>query len=131
MIGSFKQCANKTLIKVIPKNSFDGAFYRAALNVQQQQFAAAREFIKLARRTLHEETELTMLVPESYNRAYGAIFNAQLLSELEEVMELRSNDRDKFTTCGRRSQIYNMWETRLIGETHNGVKLGMFFHVVF
>jgi len=38
----------------------------------------------MARRTL--ESELTMK-PESYNRAYNAVFYAQLLSELEEVMK--------------------------------------------
>ena len=109
------------LMAIVPNDSFDGAFYRAAFNVQNQNYSNARKFIKMARRTL--ESELTMLVPESYNRAYNAIFNAQLLSELEEVMEQKGADRN------RQIQIYHMWETRLIGDTHvfphKTVKLGM------
>ena len=98
-------------MKIVPSESFDGAFYRAAFTVQNQRFAEAKKFIKLARKTL--EAELTQLVPESYNRAYSAIFNAQLLSELEEVIEVKGPDR-----LSRRKQIYEMWEMRLIGTTY-------------
>ena len=111
-------------MQIVPNDSFDGAFYRAAFNVQNQDYDKAKKFIKMARRTL--ETELTMLASESYNRAYSAVFNAQLLSELEEVMEQKGADRN------RQKQIYDMWETRLIGAPHNitpqktKTKLGMF-----
>ena len=98
-----------------PSDKFDGAFYRAAYNVQNQNYSNACKFIKMARRTL--ESELTMK-PESYNRAYNAVFYAQLLSELEEVMKHKGADRN------RQSQIYDMWETRLIGAPYGPNKTG-------
>ena len=52
------------------------------------------------------DTELTALVGESYNRAYGAMVQVQLLSELEEVIEYKMHPE-------RRDMIRRAWWDRL------------------
>ena len=52
------------------------------------------------------DTELTALVGESYNRAYGALIQVQLLSELEEVIQYK-------TVKERQDSIRDNWWTRL------------------
>lgn len=50
-------------------NSFDGAFYRAVLNIHSEQYAKACDFIMKARDVL--DSNLTAMAEESYNRAYA------------------------------------------------------------
>ena len=62
------------------------------------------QLISMARDVL--DTELTALVGESYNRAYGAMVQVQLLSELEEVIEYKMHP-------DRRNMIKKAWWDRL------------------
>ena len=62
------------------------------------------QLISMARDVL--DTELTALVGESYNRAYGAMVQVQLLSELEEVIEYKMHPE-------RRDMIRRAWWDRL------------------
>ena len=62
------------------------------------------KLISMARDVL--DTELTALVGESYNRAYGAMVQVQLLSELEEVIEYKMHPE-------RRDMIWRAWWDRL------------------
>ena len=74
----------------------------------------ALQLISMARDVL--DTELTALVGESYNRAYGAMVQVQLLSELEEVIEYKMHPE-------RRDMIRRAWWDRLQvsgGEGRNG-----------
>eukprot|EP00959_Pyramimonas_sp_CCMP1952_P349878 7330669-Pyramimonas_sp.AAC.1 len=61
-----------------------GAFFSAALHAHYGRFAVATTEVERARRLLG--TELTALVGESYERAYGAMVRVQQLTELEEVI---------------------------------------------
>ncbi|KAI0220290.1 Serine/threonine-protein kinase mTOR [Lamellibrachia satsuma] len=54
------------------------------------------------------DTELTAMVGESYSRAYGAMVNVQMLSELEEVIQYK-------LVQDRRETIQTMWWDRLQG----------------
>lgn len=48
------------------------------------QYSVAQDFIDRARDML--DTELAAMAAESYQRAYGAMVQVQMLSELEEVI---------------------------------------------
>lgn len=70
-------------VNLIPEDSQDGTFYRAILAIHKEQYKVARDFINMTRDML--DTELTAMAGESYQRAYGAMVQVQMLSELEEV----------------------------------------------
>ncbi|KAK3104575.1 hypothetical protein FSP39_005244 [Pinctada imbricata] len=91
---------------MIPRTSYDGAFYRAVFALHTENYQLAQQCIDKARDIL--DTELTAMAGESYNRAYGAMVNVQLLSELEEVMQYK-------LVPERRDAIKTMWWDRLQG----------------
>ena len=91
---------------LLPRESQDGAFYRAVLNVHQGQWRAAQELVELTRNML--DTEITALSLESYQRAYPTMVCIQMLAELEEVIEYK-------IVPERRPIIREMWWQRLQG----------------
>ena len=91
---------------MIPRETQDGAFYRAVLALHQDHFQQAQTCIDAARDVL--DTELTARAGESYNRAYGAVVNAQMLSELEEIIQYKLIQE-------RRETIKLTWWNRLQG----------------
>ncbi len=96
--------AMKNYATLLPRESQDGAFYRAVICVQLKQYEEAQEFIDLTRSLL--DTEVTALSLESYQRAYPTMIAVQMLSELEEVMEYRLDEM-------RQKTIREMWWKRL------------------
>nr|XP_013189744.1 unnamed protein product [Amyelois transitella] len=93
-------------VDCISQDSQDGAFYRAILAIHEGQWSESRNFIDTARSLL--DVELTAVVGESYQRAYGALVNAQLLTELDEVVTHKLIEE-------RRSTISKSWWLRLQG----------------
>ncbi|XP_063829680.1 serine/threonine-protein kinase mTOR [Ostrinia nubilalis] len=93
-------------VSFLPENTQDGAFYRAVLNIHNGQFDLSKLYIDQARTLL--DSELTAVAGESYQRAYGALVNAQLLAELEEVIMYKQ-------VSERRECIRQAWWTRLQG----------------
>ena len=93
-------------VSMLPRDSQDGAFYRAVLCVHKQDYEMAHQLIDLTRDML--DTELTALSAESYQRAYPIMIQVQMLNELEEVVEYKL-DPD------RRETIRHMWWSRLQG----------------
>uniref|UniRef100_UPI00358FB62C serine/threonine-protein kinase mTOR-like n=1 Tax=Myxine glutinosa TaxID=7769 RepID=UPI00358FB62C len=91
---------------MIPRDTQDGAFYRAVLALHQDHFYLAQQCIDKARDIL--DTELTAMAGESYSRAYGAMVSCQMLSELEEVMQYK-------LVPERRDIIRQTWWNRLQG----------------
>ncbi|XP_013416422.1 serine/threonine-protein kinase mTOR-like [Lingula anatina] len=91
---------------MIPRDSMEGAFYRAVQALHVDQYTVAQQCIDKARDIL--DTELTAMAGESYNRAYGAMVNVQMLSELEEVMQYK-------LVPERRNSIKETWWNRLQG----------------
>ncbi|CAH8510940.1 unnamed protein product [Schistosoma margrebowiei] len=87
-------------------NSFDGAFYRAVLNIHSEQYAKACDFIMKARDVL--DSNLTAMAEESYNRAYADLVGTQLLSEAEEVIQYKLMPE-------RRPILREAWQSRLLG----------------
>ncbi|XP_041981966.1 serine/threonine-protein kinase mTOR [Aricia agestis] len=93
-------------VNFLPENTQDGAFYRAVLNIHNKDYKMSKFYIDQARSIL--DSELTAVAGESYQRAYGALVNAQLLAELEEVIIYKSEPE-------RRDCIRQAWWTRLQG----------------
>ncbi|XP_027052994.1 serine/threonine-protein kinase mTOR [Pocillopora verrucosa] len=91
---------------MIPRETQEGAFYRAALALHQNHFQQAQGCIDSARDVL--DTELTARAGESYNRAYGAMVSVQMLSELEEIIQFK-------LVPERREAIKRTWWNRLQG----------------
>ncbi|XP_014771975.1 serine/threonine-protein kinase mTOR isoform X1 [Octopus bimaculoides] len=90
----------------IPRNTYENFFYRAVFSVHNENYSQAFQFIDKARDIL--DTELTAMAGESYARAYGPMVNAQMLSELEEVIQYKLIPE-------RRDVIKQMWWDRLQG----------------
>ncbi|CAF3785120.1 unnamed protein product, partial [Rotaria sp. Silwood1] len=90
----------------IPDTNFEGAYYRAVDAIRKDNYRQAQDSIDLARELL--DVELTILANESYNRAYSAMINAQLLSELEEVWYYKVSPE-------RRQSICENWQKRMQG----------------
>lgn len=96
----------KKYVNCIPDDTQDGAFYRAILSIHEGQWSESRHYVDTARSLL--DAELSAVVGESYQRAYGALVNAQLLTELEEVVTYKLVEE-------RRPIIHRTWWTRLQG----------------
>ena len=62
---------------MIPRDTYDGAFYRAVLALHDDQFPLAQQCVEKARDIL--DTDLTAMAGESYNRAYGVCLNFELI----------------------------------------------------
>ena len=62
---------------MIPRDTYDGAFYRAVLALHDDQFPLAQQCVEKARDIL--DTDLTAMAGESYNRAYGVCLHFELI----------------------------------------------------
>ncbi len=91
---------------LLPRESQDGAFYRAILRVHEENWTDAQDLIDLTREML--DTEVTALSLESYQRAYPTMVCVQMLAELEEVIAYK-------LVPERRDTIKEMWWQRLQG----------------
>lgn len=101
-------------VRVIRPESPDRSFFNSILCLHRGNFNEADVQIERARDQLIPE--LTALVSESYNRAYGVVVRVQMLAELEEIMQYKSlND------CAEeeRETLRRTWEKRLMGCQHN------------
>ncbi|KAF5402330.1 hypothetical protein PHET_04458 [Paragonimus heterotremus] len=87
-------------------NSFDGAFYRAVLDIQRNHYDSAYQHIFNARNVL--DADLTAMTGESYDRAYADLVGTQLLSEAEEVIQYKQIPE-------RRPILREAWQSRLRG----------------
>ncbi|KAF5280820.1 hypothetical protein FQR65_LT14927 [Abscondita terminalis] len=91
-------------VNVIPRDTQDGAYYRAILAIHREQYDEAQQYIDMTRDLL--DTELTAMAGESYQRAYGAMVVVQMLAEMEEVIQYK-------VVPERRPSLCTMWWQRL------------------
>ncbi|EJF64386.1 atypical/PIKK/FRAP protein kinase [Dichomitus squalens LYAD-421 SS1] len=96
-------------IQTMKPDSADRPFYRAILAVHQNQFPKAMQQIAKARDLL--DPELTSLVGESYGRSYNTMVRAQMLSELEEIVNYKQHADQPDRQAGMRKT----WMKRLQG----------------
>ncbi|KAI5965219.1 TOR1 [Candida pseudojiufengensis] len=100
-------------IKVMKTASPDKAFFNAILSLHRNNFEDASENILKARDLL--VTEITALVSESYNRAYGVVVRVQMLAELEEIIKYKCLPQGS----EKRAIMRKTWNTRLLGCQRN------------
>jgi FKBP12-rapamycin complex-associated protein len=98
-----------TYISVMKKDSPDKAFFNAILSLHNNNFNEATLQINKARDLL--ATEVTALVSESYNRAYGVVVRVQMLAELEEIIKYKCLPQGS----EKRVHIIDTWNKRLLG----------------
>lgn len=84
----------------------DSAFYQAILQVHHDNYEQAQCLIDKARKLIG--TDLTTMASESYSRAYSAMVQVQMMSELEEVVQYK-------LVPERREMIKEKWWQRLQG----------------
>lgn len=82
----------QSFVHNIPEKSYDGALYRSIISLNQQEYGKALDFINISRDLL--DTDLSSMASQSYERAYQAIINTQVLAELEEIISFK-NDSSK------------------------------------
>ncbi|KAL7268146.1 phosphatidylinositol kinase-related protein kinase tor1 [Rhizina undulata] len=100
-------------INVMKEHSPDRNFFGAILALHRNLFDDAMKHIEKVREGL--DTELSALVGESYNRAYGVIVRVQMLAELEEIITYKqNNDQPEKQETMRRT-----WTKRLLGCQRN------------
>ncbi|OTF77170.1 serine/threonine-protein kinase mTOR-like protein [Euroglyphus maynei] len=92
--------------RYIPTDSFESAFYEAVIRVHQEDFQQAQYFIDKSRELI--DTDLTSMAGESYQRAYPAMVQVQMMSELEEVIQYK-------LVPERQEMIRQKWWQRLQG----------------
>lgn len=118
-----------------PAIDFDGAFYSAVLHVHRKEWSNAAIAIDAARRAM--DGRLTALMAESYSRAYPSMVTAQMLVEMEEIVEFRkveerSNANSKRHPVNRpneddaKERLLSVWRQRLAGcrvdaEVHSSI----------
>ncbi|VEL06688.1 unnamed protein product [Protopolystoma xenopodis] len=86
--------------------SYTTGLYRAILALYKEQYALAQVEVDRARDLL--DTELTAMASESYNRAYPDLVGAQMLSEVEELVQYKLRPE-------RRPILRAAWHRRLLG----------------
>ncbi|CEM08834.1 unnamed protein product [Vitrella brassicaformis CCMP3155] len=95
-------------LEATPSHTYEGCFYSALLAIHQEDYRLATRLITKSREIL--DPELTALVGESYERAYGALVKVQQLTELEEIIAYKQTASES-----RRQMMRKMWATRLQG----------------
>ncbi|KAJ7858122.1 FAT domain-containing protein [Mycena olivaceomarginata] len=96
-------------ISTMRSDSPDRFFYRAILSVHHNQFPKAMTHISKARELLHPE--LTAFGGPGYARSYNVVVRAQMLSELEEVIQYKQYADQP----DRQQMMRNTWMKRLQG----------------
>ncbi|KNH07705.1 phosphatidylinositol 4-kinase [Perkinsela sp. CCAP 1560/4] len=93
--------------EALPSDQSD--FFHAVLQIHKTNHEVAQKFINAARSRL--DSNLSILVGESYHRAYHHISMLQHLSELEEVIIYQRNHE-------RRPFLRNLWDKRFKSVAH-------------
>lgn len=96
-------------ISVMKPHSPDKEFFEAILCVNNGNFELAERHIFVARDLL--VTEISALINESYNRAYGVVVRSQIVAELEEIIQYKKLPLNS----EKKKEFRDMWNKRLLG----------------
>ena len=107
-----------------PIVDFDGAFYSAVSHIHRKEWKAAAAAINAARMAM--DSRFTALMSESYKRAYSSMVTAQMLAEMEEIIELRKLEEKACTYASNhkanlndphehKQKLLAIWKKRLDG----------------
>jgi len=99
----------------------EGAFLSAVLDVHTGNLESAAESTERARELLG--ADMSALVGESYERAYGDMVRVQQLTELEEILVVKTAERatasDSEFSREIREHTQGIWRGRLVGVQQN------------
>ena len=114
---------------------FDGAFFKAIVNIHRKEWKTAAAYIDGARRAM--DSRFTALMAESHKRAYSSMVTAQTLAEMEEIITYRKlEERAKVGSSQHpankndveksRGRLIALWRKRLAGcrvdaEVHSSI----------
>lgn len=98
---------------ILPSSSPDKEFYKAVLSIHRNNFFEAESHFGSFRNLLVDS--LSSLSNESYSRAYSQVVKAQMITELEEIIEFKKLPFDS----PNRKQIRKTWNKRLFGVQNN------------
>ncbi|KAJ1988065.1 phosphatidylinositol kinase- protein kinase tor1 [Coemansia spiralis] len=93
----------------IPNTNKEKPFCNALLSVYKNNFSDALQFISECRKQL--ETTLDSHSTDLYSQGYSQVFDCQMLTELEEVIEYKNSHKD----YERQAAIVSTWKKRLDG----------------
>lgn len=96
----------ETYTKHIREDTTDAAFYKAVIAVHKEKYPLAQRLIDKARDLI--DPDLTAMARESQSRAYGAMVQVMMFSELEEVIQFKLVQE-------RREIIKQKWWDRIQG----------------
>ena len=99
-------------VEFIPAHTQNGAFFRAVVSIHSEDYIVAKDYIKEAR--LLMVPVLSVLVGESYTRAYNAMVYIQNLSELDEVIDFKTEP-----SISKYNDLTKNWWDRLQGCRYN------------
>lgn len=102
-LGQWEQM--EEYVRHMPAETSETAFFSAVLQVHKNEFHNAQNLIDKARALI--DNDLTAMAGESYSRAYGAMVQVQMLSELEEVIQYK-------LVPERRDMIKQKWWQRFV-----------------
>eukprot|EP01127_Copromyxa_protea_P018907 TRINITY_DN6037_c0_g2_i1.p1 TRINITY_DN6037_c0_g2~~TRINITY_DN6037_c0_g2_i1.p1 ORF type:complete len:1532 (-),score=302.75 TRINITY_DN6037_c0_g2_i1:8-4603(-) len=97
-------------VTILDPNSVDGAFLRSLVALQKGKYEEAQEYVNTTRDLL--SVHLPALVGESYQRAYDVFVSIQELTEIEDIIELKTTAKDNEE---RKAVIFSTWNARLKG----------------
>ncbi|KAL5111824.1 Serine/threonine-protein kinase mTOR [Taenia crassiceps] len=103
-IGAWGRAAHYT--RAFAPADHEGGFYRALLALHDGNYAAALDEVAKSRSIL--AANLIPLTTEGYQRTYPDLVDAQLLSEVEEVIQYK-------LVPERRAVLHEAWHHRLLG----------------
>ncbi|KAL1521017.1 hypothetical protein AB1Y20_022574 [Prymnesium parvum] len=91
----------------VPTTLVEGCIFNAVLAIHEGELVLGQEYVDRGRTVI--DRELTALVNESYNRAYGKMVQLQQLAELEEIISHRAS-ADAFPA----ERLVSLWGSRLL-----------------
>lgn len=94
----------KKFSKELPDGKFETSWWAAILSVQSREYTTARQHIGRARHLL--TASLQTKLQEDYSAAYAHAVEAQMLSELEEVLQAAASSHISLET------LNEVWKDR-------------------
>lgn len=103
----------RNYVKSLPENTYDGSLYRSILALTTSpkdiDFSSKKNASALIEQTRDLlDTDLTSMATQSYERSYQGIIEAQVLTELEEIITYKN-------LPGKRDWLVETWWKRLQG----------------
>lgn len=99
-------------VEYLEEGSLNRTYYEIVINIQNNNFNEAKELITKSRKSLN--ATLPVLVQESYYRSYTPLLLVEEISDLEEVIEIKSGMLQPQQYVERLERVKKTWYVKLI-----------------